>query len=267
LRIIVVNGELSTSTESSLSFVACISDDELLRSNLLASPCMGHDSPHEVILVRNCQSAADGLNLGFRQAKPKLIACIHKDVYLPEGWDRKLLDQLAEAERQFGPIGVLGVYGVGPAVRQNGTLAAERIGWVVDRGRVLREPSELPARASTLDELLLVVPRETPLRFDSELGFHLYGADLCLQAAERGLAVVALEAPCYHNSRNVGLPEAFVKSAEFFARKWQHRLPVATPCVIIDETRRVWMLGNTARHDGAANGHSCSPQRPQRSLR
>jgi hypothetical protein len=33
------------------------------------------------------------------------------------------------------------------------------------------------------------------------LGFHLHGADLCLQAAMRGLAVVAIEAPCEHNIR------------------------------------------------------------------
>lgn len=230
--------EISFSTESPLSFVACISDDELLQSNLLSSPCLGHDSPHEVILVRSCESAADGLNLGVRQAKPGWLACIHQDVYLPAGWDRKLLDQLQAAERQFGPIGVAGVYGVGPAIRQNGALGAERIGWVVDRGRVLHERPKLPARVATLDELLLVVPKDTPLRFDPDLGFHLYGADLCLQAAERGLAVVVIEAPCYHNSRNIGLPEAFFKSAEVFARKWQHRLRVATPCVIIDEEKR-----------------------------
>ena len=85
---------------------------------------------------------------------------------------------------------------------------------------MLHEPHELPARVATLDELLLVVPKTTPLRFDPELGFHLYGADLCLQAAERGLAVVAIECLCYHNSRHIGLPEAFFKSAEVFARKW-----------------------------------------------
>ena len=168
------------------------------------------------------------------------------------GWDHKLLEQLQAAEQQFGPIGVAGVYGVGPAIRQNGAFAADRIGWVVDRGRVLHERPALPAKVATLDELLLVVPRDTPLRFDPNLGFHLYGADLCLQAAERGLAVVAIEAPCYHNSRTIGLPKAFFQSAEVFAQKWQHRLPVATPCVIIDETRRVWMLGNSPEHHGPA---------------
>ncbi len=250
-----MNEPKPTSPGCLLSFVACISDDEVLKSNLLASPCLGDGSPHEVTLVKGCKSAADGLNLGVTRAKGEWVVCLHQDVLLPAEWDRKLLEQLQAAERQFGPIGVAGVYGVGPAIRQTGNLAAERVGRVVDRGRMLHERTALPARVATLDELLLIVPRDTPLRFDPDLGFHLYGADLCLQAAERGLAVVAIEAPCYHNSRNIGLREAFFKSAEVFARKWQHRLPVATPCVIIDETRRVWMLGNSPEQYGLANAY------------
>jgi hypothetical protein len=113
-------------------------------------------------------------------------------------------------------------------------LGAERTGWVNDRGRMLRDGPELPARVATLDELLLVVRRDTPLRFDPELGFHLYGADICLQARERGLAVVALGALCHHSSPNVDLPEAFYRSAEVFARKWSKWMPVATPCAVIN---------------------------------
>jgi len=240
-----------------LSFVACVAGGAFLRENLLTSPCLGPSSPHEVILVKNCPSAADGLNLGLDRAKRQWIVCVHQDVYLPEGWDRRLARQIREGERQFGPIGVAGVYGA----RQKGgqaprcaaepvpdlpRLAAERIGWVVDRGRLLRDGPELPARVATLDELLLVLPGNTPLRFDAALGFHLYGADICLQAAEPGLAVVALGALCHHNSRSVGLPEAFFASAEVFARKWRHRLPVATPCVVFDCEGRVQLLGNAA---------------------
>jgi Glycosyltransferase like family len=234
--------------ETSLSFVTCVSDDAILDDNLLGSPCLEPDSPYDVVLIEDCPSAADGLNLGLERAKHDWVVCVHQDVYLPQGWDRRLVSQLREAERRFGPIGVAGVYGVGevvpPQLPEN-PLAAERIGWVVDRGRLLRDGPELPARVATLDELLLVVPRGTPLRFDPALGFHLYGADICLQARERGFSVVALAALCRHNSRSVGLPEAFFPSAEVFARKWAHRLPVATPCVVIDLDRRVYLLGNS----------------------
>ena len=162
--------------------------------------------------------------------------------------------QLREAERRFGPVGVAGVYGVGEVITpvdMTQPLAAERIGWVVDRGRTLCDGPELPATVATLDELLLIVRRDAPLRFDPALGFHLYGADLCLQAREAGLAVVALEVVCQHNSRSVGLPDAFFRSAQVFARKWAHRLPVATPCVIIDKGGAVYVLGNAGEGPGS----------------
>jgi hypothetical protein len=58
------------------------------------------------------------------------------------------------------------------------------------------------------------------------------------------LAVVAIDALCYHNSKSIGLPTAFFRSAEVFARKWAHRLPIATPCVIVDRAGDVRVLGN-----------------------
>ena len=50
----------------------------------------------------------------------------------------QLAQQIREAELRFGPISVAGMYGVGdvvPADDQARPLSAERIGWVVDRGR------------------------------------------------------------------------------------------------------------------------------------
>ncbi len=198
-----------TAGTSPLSFVTCASCDVTLQSNLLASPCLAPESAHQVVAVRNCPSAADGLNIGIARSETEWVVCVHQDVWLPAGWDRNVAEQLDEAERRFGPIGVAGVYGVGEVITlrdASQTLAAERVGWVVDRGRMLRDGPELPARIATLDELLLIVRRDSGPRFDPELGFHLYGADICLQASEQGLAVVALAAHCHHNSRSVGLP-------------------------------------------------------------
>ena len=78
--------------------------------------------------------------------------------------------------------------------------------------------------------------RDSGLHLSLRSGFHLYGADICLQAHDRGLAVVAVEALCHHNSRTVGLPPAFFESTRVFARKWTHRLPVATSCTVIDKS-------------------------------
>jgi hypothetical protein len=236
--------------EIAFSFVVCVSNGSVLKRNLLASPCLGPSSRHEVILVKNCPNTAAGLNFGIEKAESEWVVCVHQDVYLPKGWDRCLAQQLRAAERRFGQVGVAGVYGVRDVESPRSPrlpLAATRAGWVVDRKRVLRDGPDLPARVATLDELLLVVRRDTTVRFDPELGFHLYGADICMQARECGLAVVTLEALCHHNSASAGLPDAFFASAEVYARKWRHRLPVATPCVIIDCQGSVHVLGNAAK--------------------
>ncbi len=231
-----------------LSFVVGVSDDEILSKNLMASPCVAAaGSPHQVIVVRDGLNVVDKLNRGLALAEYEWVVCLHQDVWLPAGWDLVLAQQIKAAELRFGTIGMAGVYGIGDVVRSGdpaGPLSAERIGWVVDRGRTLNDGPGLPARVATLDELLLVVRRDSPLRFDPALGFHLYGADLCVQARECGLAAVALGALCHHNSRHIGLGEGFHESAAVFARKWKHRLPVATPCVIIDRDGAVQLLGN-----------------------
>jgi hypothetical protein len=216
-----VDDPITTPLDLHLSFVACVSSQETLHANLLASPCLPADSPHEVILVKNCLSAADGLNLGIGRAKRRWVVCLHQDVWLPAGWDRRLWQQLESAMRQHGPIGVAGVYGVGSPRRIRADSEGERAvgqtvgqrssgmpryvvnrsGRVMHNGRTLFDGLELPARVSTLEELLLILPRDTPLRFDRDLGFHLYGADICLRGRERGLSVVVLDARCHHLGR------------------------------------------------------------------
>ena len=146
-----------------LSFVVGVSDNKILDTNFLTSPCLaGAGSPHQVILVRDGLNVIAKLRHGLEQAENEWVVCVHQDVWLPAGWDIALAQQIHEAELRFGPIGVAGVYGVGdviPADEPGQPLGAERIGWVVDRGRMLRDGPELPARVATLDELLLVVRR------------------------------------------------------------------------------------------------------------
>jgi Glycosyltransferase like family len=265
-----------------LTFVACVSDEGILRANLLASACLGSGSPHEVILVKNCRSAADGLNFGIARARHQLVVCIHQDVHLPPGWDHRLIQQFDKATRQWGSIGVAGVYGVcDPTETRPGAqtpsdareaqrqpqsrsrqFAVIRKGRVMHRGHPLFDSPNLPATVLTLDELLLVVPSDTPLRFGPDLGFHFYGADICLQAHERGLAVVALDAACHHNSRTTILPKAFFQSAGVFADRWHHRLPVATSCVVIDQRKRIWVLGSALPNQRAGAADEERPPQP-----
>ncbi|HZU37236.1 MAG TPA: methyltransferase domain-containing protein [Gemmataceae bacterium] len=227
----------NSEAEQPLSFVVCASDEATLESNLLASPCLREPVGHEVLAIRGCPNAAAGLNRGLASATHDLVVCVHQDVYLPRGWPARFLAQYREAKRALGPIGVAGVYGVSLV-----DGAVQRAGRVVDRDRLLSEKPALPTEVDTLDELLLAVPKSTPFQFAPSLGFHLYGADICLAARQQGLKAVALDALCFHHSKSVGLPPAFRPSAEVFARKWAKQLPIATSCVLFDVQGRMRVI-------------------------
>ena len=218
-----------------LTFAACVNDETSLRTNLLASPCLRPGTPHEVLLARGCRNIADGLNAAVARAKNDWVVCVHQDVYLPEGWDRRLVQQLRDAEAKLVRVGVAGVIGAAHAGPVETHAMSPLVGWVVDRDRLLRGPETLPASAETLDELVLILPRGTPLLLDPALGFHFYGADLCMQARESGLSTVAVEALCFHNQRGVELPADFAVSGRAFAKRWSRRLPVKTTCAVVVE--------------------------------
>ena len=112
-------------------------------------------------------------------------------------------------------------------------------------------PTPLPADVDTVDEMLLVVPRATPLRFEPALGWHLYGADLALQARAAGLRAVVLDVPCYHNSLRAGLDISYWESEAILASKWVDEGEIVTTCSTIVTTgrqrRRVHVAADPAR--------------------
>jgi SAM-dependent methyltransferase len=204
-----------------ITLVACVNDDDQLESNLLRSPCLDPGTPHELLLMRRQTSAADGFNTALEKARHDPVVFVQQDIYLPRGWDSRFLEQLRAAEERFGPMGVAGVFGYtfGPDGKTD-------LGRVLDRYLLHDMPAPLPAAADGLDEIVLAVRRDTPLRFDPELGFHLYGADLCLSARRQGLPVAVLDAPCLHNSLFAYLSPDFHTARERLLAKWPDIRPL-----------------------------------------
>ena len=201
-----------------ISFIVCINDTQQFESNLLASPCMWENSPHEIRVYRDCASAAEGLNKGIESAKHDLVVCLHQDVYLPKGWDQRLAWNVREAS----DFGVMGVWGV---------LNGVGVGHILDRDRAMFSMHGwAPESASVLDEVLLVMRKSTPLRFDKTLGWHQYGADICFAAREAGLSVLAMDAPVFHNSLlpQGTVPSTLAESERLLTKKWAHKLPFHT---------------------------------------
>ena len=180
-----------------LSFVVCVSDEAILKANVCARPVCDQGYRHEFIGGQELPQRGRRPEPGLERARHEWVVCVHQDVFLPEGWDRCLARQLREAERRFGPIGVAGVYGVGEVIaladsQETARRRTHRLGRrsrprAPRRARAAR-PGRDPRRAAA-GRAARCGPAIRPA-----LGFHLYGADICLQAREKGLAVVAVGA-------------------------------------------------------------------------
>ena len=82
-----------------------------------------------------------------------------------------------------------------------------------------RHPASVAA--VSIDELAIVIARESLHRIDPALGWHLWATDLCLTAITRhGVLPRLVRLPLFHNSSNdYVLPEAFHRSAATLAAK------------------------------------------------
>jgi hypothetical protein len=218
--------------ERPISFVACVNDEGQLKHNLLASPVFRPGTPHELRLYRGMDSAAQGLNRGIREAEHDLVVLVQQDIYLPSWWPARLVEQWGAASAGDTPA-IAGPFGV--RYREGGRT---HVGHAIDRDHLLRSPHFLPADVDGLDELLMVVPQDTPLRFDPRLGWHLYGTDYVLQAHAVGLRAVVLDIPCHHNSLYADLDDAYHHSESVLADKWPRELPILTNSSTIDQDPR-----------------------------
>jgi hypothetical protein len=209
------------------SLVVAVKDEEVLHKTLLTSPDV-NDSCN-LILKRGYPSAATAYNEGLSESTGEVVVFAHTDVYLPRGWRAKLeriLDKLEKADPNWG---VLGVVGVAP----NGCVE----GHIYSTGlqSMLGQAFESLIETVSLDEVLLIVRRNSGLKFDSRMsGFHLYGTDLCLEAKRAGMKSYIVSAFCIHNSVGIrNFPRAFWRCYFYLRRKYWNQLPVRTCCTEI----------------------------------
>ena len=160
----------------------------------------------------NRLSAPQALNLAWERATSDLVVFCHEDVVFPADWLAYVRRAVAAVRALGAPWAVLGPMG----------RAGKRFfGCASGSDGVEARFGPLPAAVDTLDELCLVVDRRAPLRFDEALGgFHLYGVDLCLAAAEAGYTSYAIEAPCRHDSMTRHRPPEYHEIKRRLQRKW-----------------------------------------------
>ncbi|MFA7605114.1 MAG: class I SAM-dependent methyltransferase [Rhodocyclaceae bacterium] len=213
------------------AFVCAATDPAILQANFLSSWHALQPERSPCIVRFGVSSAAHAFNDALTGLSDiDWLIWVHQDVRFPPDWLQRFAARLEAALERWPDLAVAGVYGITPE--------GQRAGRLLDRGQSLDEATPLPALVQSLDELLLAVRTDSGLRMDPQLGFDFYASDLVQQARETGRTAVVLDAWCEHWSTTPlapPYPAAFLerlgRSAHAFEQKWQHRLPIVTPCL------------------------------------
>lgn len=217
-----------------LSFVVAYNKVDILEQNLLSSPCI-KDKKYQLIAEKGASSASITYNKALEKVQSPYVIFVHQDVYLPSGWDEKLLVQIKSIEEDGHLWGVLGCYGVS----NNGT----RYGHVYSNGlgRILGSAGTTQ-KASTIDEMIIILNRNADICFDNKLpGYHFYGTDICFEAKSKLRENFIIKNFCIHNSLPVRkLDKSFWNACEFIRRKWFNELPIVTTCVHIHKSHLIY---------------------------
>ncbi len=213
-----------------IELVVSCNNKKVLETSLLASPDIA--GRVSVRVIEGARSAGQAYNTALGKTSARLVVFVHQDVYLPQGWCKSLLEQTALLDEMDKDWGVAGVYGITASGEGRGSLYSTGL------RRMVGDRFRLACEVRTLDEVCLVLQKAAGLQFDEKLsGFHFYGSDICLEAAQRGHRSYVVPCPVIHNSVRVRLfPHEFWRAYYYMREKWRHVLPVHTPCIEISRS-------------------------------
>lgn len=221
----------SKTAKLELTFVVPVNDRYVYENTFLSSPIFRKEK-FKIKTKFNYHSASTAFNDALSEADTEIVIFTHQDMFFPESWIEELSYSLQTIEAHDRRWGVIGCYGV---TREN-----NRYGHLYSTGlrEFLGSPMAEPVPVQTLDEIILVMRKSSGLKFDENLpGFHLYGTDICQQAARKGLLSYAIDAFCIHNTdQKLWLPDEFYKAYRYLRKKYWKELPIQTSCIRISKS-------------------------------
>lgn len=183
------------SATRSLSFVTVRFSDDFVH-NLAISPCV-RDARNELIVVENRgnvfhRTLSEALCAGIARARHDLIALVHEDVVLLEGWQAAFQRALTALEAVDPAWWLIGVAGWDDAGAAHGH-------WSDPHGYTDALQARAFAEVQRIDEQLMVFRRGDDLRPDPALpGIHNIGRDLACAGGRLGRRTYVVNAPTVH---------------------------------------------------------------------
>ena len=188
----------------------------VLKDNFYSSPVFSGNHPHQIMAFRNNLTLAEAWRTGLGKARHEYVVLIREEVYLPAHWDARLVPIIEQMEMEAASDWIAGC---GPCrfTEKPGTA----IGSLLRPGEMSYRCGELVSKVDTLDDAVLIAPRDNALNIDIQLGDQLHGVDLALGAQTRGQSVFAIHNPCLFNSIYIDRkPTGYQASTDAIRKKW-----------------------------------------------
>jgi len=205
--------------------------EQQLRVNVEQSPGL-KEVQARIISYRQAATPAEALESSLAHVQSDWVLLCHQDVYFPQGFGQRLNALLATISAEERPKTLLGFIGMG-INRQ--TEQPEPAGFVIDRVNSADHPAS--DAAVSIDELALVISKDSIHRIDPQMGWHLWATDLCLSAiCTHRVFPRIVRLPLYHNTQSGWqLPDAFYDSAEYILQKHTAFSAIHSLCGVIDQ--------------------------------
>lgn len=175
--------------------------------NIIKSPGLKEINA-EIITITGAKSAAEAYEAGAKKAKHPWRIIAHQDVYFPAGTGYRIANHLKTFSQQN-----LYEYAIGFAGLDDSNTIPTMSGMVIDRNNLFHySPSN---QACSIDEFAVCLHKDSSVKIDHDLGWHLWGTDLCIQSKiiSGNFQTKVIDVPIFHNSMNdYSLPEDFKKS-------------------------------------------------------
>lgn len=207
---------------NSISLITVYNNKELL-IKMLASAKMQKNVDIDYVLIDNTSnrfsSAAKALNYGVEQAKGDVIVFLHQDIEF-------LQDNALETIYNFGMEHKNTVFGAA-GVKAKKTDTVEFYSSMYEgEKKVQHKCCVVPTDCQTLDECLIACHKSCmeTISFDEIVcnGWHLYGADLCLQAgliSSMNVMVIPMDF-VWHKS-NGKVDDSYLRTQNLLSKKYQ----------------------------------------------
>lgn len=186
-----------------------------------------------VTVVSGANSAAGAFEAARAELHSDWVLICHEDAYFPAGFGRRLHALLADIPAGERAKTLIGFIGVGINRKQQGFAP---VGFVVEQFQ--RQDHRDSTSVVSIDELALVVSRDSLHRIDPDMGWSLWGTDLCLTAiCEHQVFPRVVCLPLMHRSgAPVDTGPAFTAAACRLATKFPQFGPIPTLNGTIDAT-------------------------------